>query len=147
MWKSTFAIFGLISELILMFSNWNKELGFWGEGIARDYLLNQNYQLVDRNVCWDRGEIDLVMKIKDCLVFVEVKTKVDGYRGEPADLVTSVKLRQILGLIEGLLADEKTRKKWQIKPGVSWSVDVVAVYGDGIRVKQILHFENVTMWM
>ena len=40
---------------------------------ARNYLVNQGLTFVDNNVRYPFGEIDLVMRHGDCLVFIEVK--------------------------------------------------------------------------
>lgn len=139
----------VIDEIITqrVMSSWNKQLGFWGEAVAKRYLLSQGYQFVDQNVQYGHRELDLVMKRGKFLVVVEVKTKIDNWQGEPAELVTNAKLGEIVIAIEGLLHKQSICRMWQVKSDVDWHVDVVAVYGDGLVVDNIIHFENVTMWM
>lgn len=48
------------------------------ERAALDYLHSQGCQLIERNVRFRVGEIDLVVKQGDCLVFVEVRGRVLG---------------------------------------------------------------------
>ena len=50
------------------------QLGPIGETIAAVYLGNQGYQVMERNFRTRRGEIDLVARHGDELVFVEVKS-------------------------------------------------------------------------
>lgn len=115
--------------------------------VAKRYLVDRGYFFVDKNVKLGKNEIDLIMKYKDYLVFVEVKTKINNHRGEPAELVTGVKLNQILKAAEGLLGQKRMRDLWKVDKRVKWYVDIVAVYGNGLRVDNLLHFENVTAWM
>ncbi|MFH1825831.1 MAG: YraN family protein [bacterium] len=48
--------------------------GLAGEEIARQYLLQRGYEIVASNYHSSQGEIDIIAKDKDCLVFVEVKS-------------------------------------------------------------------------
>ena len=53
-----------------------KILGKKGEDIALNYLTEKGYELVARNYRFSRyGELDLVMKDGNYLVFIEVRTK------------------------------------------------------------------------
>ena len=47
-----------------------------GETRAAFWLRLKGYRVLDRRVRTPRGEIDLVMRHRDCIVFVEVKTRV-----------------------------------------------------------------------
>ena len=53
----------------------NKKTGGIGESLALEYLLKKGFELVLRNYSTRFGEIDLIMRDKDVLVFVEVKAK------------------------------------------------------------------------
>ena len=64
-----------------------KELGRWGEGIARDYLLDCGLTFIDQNYRTADGEIDLIMKDQSTLVFVEVKTRYNILSGLPEEAV------------------------------------------------------------
>lgn len=49
------------------------QLGIEGEERASQYLIQHGYQILEKNFRSQQGEIDLVAKDKDTLVFVEVK--------------------------------------------------------------------------
>ena len=52
-----------------------EEIGNYGERVAAAFLRRQGYKILTRNFKTTRGEIDLVCRHGDDLVFVEVKTR------------------------------------------------------------------------
>lgn len=54
--------------------------GYIGENIAREHLLSKGMDLLEKNYRAAGGEIDLIMKEEETVVFVEVKTRV--YSGD-----------------------------------------------------------------
>lgn len=52
-----------------------REIGKFGEDIACDYLVDKGYKILSRNFFTRYGEIDIVTKLRDSLVFIEVKTR------------------------------------------------------------------------
>jgi putative endonuclease len=50
-----------------------KATGTWGEDLAAEHLQGLGYTLMDRNVRFEIGELDIVAIDGDTLVFVEVK--------------------------------------------------------------------------
>jgi len=55
--------------------NDDRRLGAWGEEIAVKYLLGHGYKILDRN--WRDGhkELDVVTRLGDLTIFVEVKLR------------------------------------------------------------------------
>lgn len=72
-----------------------QSLGQKGEKIASDFLLMNNYQIIDRNFRTKFGEIDIIASDHDVLVFAEVKSRTSTSFGEPYEAVNRAKLRQI----------------------------------------------------
>jgi len=67
--------------------------GRLGESAARRHLQRMGLKFLAANFKSDRGEIDLVFRDKDCLVFVEVKTRSSEAWTRPAAAVNSRKRR------------------------------------------------------
>ena len=67
----------------------------WSEDVAKDYLLGLGYKLLAQNYHMRGAEIDLVMRDKDCLVFVEVKQRKTAKFGSPAEMINQKKLERI----------------------------------------------------
>lgn len=76
--------------------NKSKQIGDLGEEIARDYLVEQGYEIVSCNYRSRFGEIDIIASNSEYLVFVEVKMRKNAYKGNPAEYVTSSKQRKII---------------------------------------------------
>lgn len=66
-------------------SNVNK--GKWGEELAAGFLRDKGYQIVFRNFYTKYGELDIVAKKSNLLLFVEVKTRTQDYYGTPGESV------------------------------------------------------------
>jgi putative endonuclease len=72
-----------------------KKFGAWGEDIAVRYLLEKGFSILMRNFCAERGEIDIIAREGDCVVFVEVKTGRSDKFGPPEERITRSKQRQL----------------------------------------------------
>ena len=73
----------------------NIELGRFGEEKAISYLENQNCEIVARNFLCNQGEIDIIAKDKNEIVFCEVKTRNSFKYGNPVDAVDNYKQKHI----------------------------------------------------
>ena len=71
------------------------DLGRRGEDLAAEYLAGEGLQLVERNWRCSQGEIDLVARDGDELVFVEVKTRSSLGYGHPLEAITVAKLARL----------------------------------------------------
>jgi len=69
--------------------NRNKLIGQKGENLATDYLLKNNFEILDRNYREGRIEIDIIAKKNKCLYFIEVKTRTNLNYGYPEESVKS----------------------------------------------------------
>ena len=80
------------------------ELGSRGESIAAAYLTSAGLRLLDRNWRCREGELDIVARDGDALVFCEVKTRRGTAYGHPVEAVTSAKQRRLRTLAQRWLA-------------------------------------------
>ena len=70
-------------------------LGVKGETLAKDYLIKNKYKILEVNYTNKLGEIDIIVKQKDTIVFVEVKTRSSTKFGFPCESVTKHKQEKI----------------------------------------------------
>jgi putative endonuclease len=109
--------------------------GELGERAAEAHLKTLGLKLLARNFRSERGEIDLVFRDADCLVFVEVKTRTSGGWTRPAAAVNARK-RKLLS--QTALDYLKLLKN----PPVKFRFDIVEVLlTDGV-VREIRHLPN-----
>lgn len=74
-----------------------KQLGVVGEGLALAYLQELEYFIVEKNWRCRTGEIDLIARDGDHLVFVEVRTRSGGQQfGTPQESVNLKKQQQVM---------------------------------------------------
>jgi putative endonuclease len=86
-----------------------RRLGAYGEQLAARYLSDRGLTVVDRNWRCAHGEIDLVARDGDCLVFCEVKTRTSERFGGPVEAVHGVKLARLRRLAAAWLQSHDLR--------------------------------------
>lgn len=104
--------------------NTRRQSGQVGENKALDYLAQQGLVLVARNFSSRMGEIDLIMKDRDTLVFVEVRKRSKGSFGGALASITPAKQQRLVKTAQLFL--QKTVKTPPCR------FDVVALDGDDI---------------
>ncbi|MFH5229670.1 YraN family protein [Antrihabitans spumae] len=114
----------------------NVALGAQGEDLAAEFLTAAGMTIVDRNWRTRYGEIDLIVRSDDVLVFVEVKTRTGRRMGVPAEAVTLTKQRRIRRLAAVWLAE-------QSGPWTPVRFDVVSVLIESGAEPVIEHLEAV----
>jgi putative endonuclease len=109
--------------------------GELGERVARKYLRQAGLKYLAANFHSERGEIDLIFRDADCLVFIEVKARSSEEWTRPAAAVNARKRR----LLSQTALDYLRRLK---NPEVKIRFDIVEVLlADGV-VREIRHLPN-----
>lgn len=70
---------------------YKKLLGRAGEIKAAEFLKKKGYEITDKNFKTRIGEIDVIAKDGEYVVFVEVKTRTDDSYGTPSEAVDNKK--------------------------------------------------------
>jgi len=68
-----------------------RDTGIRGEKLAQDFIRKKGYRILENNYRCPDGEIDIVARHKDCLVFIEVRTKTSLEFGSPEESITPAK--------------------------------------------------------
>ena len=108
-------------------------IGKQAEKAAEQYLSKQGLVLLDRNYCCRMGEIDLIMRDRDDLVFVEVRHRKSQDFGGALASITYKKQQKIWRT-----AQHYIQKKCQLQD-CGYRFDVVALEGS---LKQIRWIKN-----
>ena len=72
-----------------------KELGLAGEEAARRYLQNMGFRILGQNYRCRWGEVDLIVRKRETVYFVEVKTRRSSEAVSPLELISKTKQRHI----------------------------------------------------
>lgn len=113
----------------------NRALGAEGEELAVAFLESLGYCIVERNFRFRGGEVDIVARDRQVLVFVEVKTRKTASYGPPQLAVTSFKQRQISKAALVWLAKNRSLDQ-------AARFDVIAITFAPIGSSRVEHFVN-----
>lgn len=97
-----------------------RDSGMLGEKLALQHLRSLGYNIIETNFRCRAGEIDIVARQGDCLVFVEVRTRSGQGFGTPEESITAAKRSKLRSL--ALIYLETHRQLPE-----QWRIDVVAV--------------------
>lgn len=84
-----------------------RETGTQYEERAAEYLIAQNYQILERNYRIRSGEIDIIARDGTVLVFIEVKYRKNDESGNPLEAVDIRKQRKIIKVARYYLYQKK----------------------------------------
>ena len=113
-----------------------RALGVYGEQLAARYLTERGMAVIDRNWRCSHGELDLVARDGDCLVFCEVKTRRSVRFGDPLEAVTWSKALRLRRLAVAWLQVHDAR-------GARIRIDVIAILRPPHGRAQIRHVVGV----
>ena len=105
--------------------NTRRALGQQGEELAAAYLVRLGYDIVSRNWRTRTGELDIVAREGEWLIFVEVRARRIGRAaseptlGRPEESVTPRKQLQLVAMADAYL--------FEIPWSGSWRIDVIAL--------------------
>jgi putative endonuclease len=113
-----------------------RRLGDFGESVAVAHLKREGYTILERNWRCQTGEIDLVARWQEELVFVEVRTRRSTAYGSPEESLTKAKQQRLIALAYAYLEAHHLDGD----DTVSWRIDVVAIAIDqNGRVARLNH--------
>lgn len=109
-------------------------IGIFGENTACNYLKKHKYKILSRNYRKPYGEIDIVARKGETVVFVEVKTRKNAEYGLPCEAVTLQKRRKIIQTAYAYIAEEQLDDNYRF--------DIIEVYHEGEKVLSVRHIQN-----
>lgn len=108
----------------------NRKKGFEYEKKAAVYLQEKGYKILEQNFYTFFGEIDLIAREKETIVFIEVKYRKSIKNGYPQEAVTHQKRQRIIKSAQYYLYQHNALEK-------PCRFDVIAIMG-----KEFVHIEN-----
>lgn len=113
-----------------------KEIGDFGEDMACSFLEKQGMTVLKRNFHARCGEIDIIAKDGDTIVFAEVKTRLSNAYGTPAEFVDFKKQEKIIKTALYYLGNGDTDMRFDV-------IEVMYKFsGDVMTVTKINHIKS-----
>jgi len=112
-----------------------KNFGQFGEDLAASFLSGKGYKIIERNFRTRVGEIDIVCRRGDKIIFVEVKTRSGEMFGAPEEAITARKKQKLAMMAQQYLQQKKLQN-------CNFSVDGIFIEGRGGDY-EIRHLENI----
>ena len=100
-----------------------REQGEYTENLACKYLVDKGFKLIEKNFNCRVGEIDLIMKDNDSLVFVEVRYRRSNSFGSGAESITTSKQSKLIKTASLYLQQHAKLNKYPTR------FDVVSITG------------------
>jgi putative endonuclease len=119
----------------LLKTNHRQSLGHTGENIAAGYLENKGYDVIARNFRTPYGEIDIIARLEDTIVFIEIKTRATKTLGPPEISITRRKAEHMRSAAEYYVQQHPELKN-------EWRIDAISVQMQAHDNPMIVHFEN-----
>ena len=121
-------------------SSGNRRLGEWGERQARLHLEDKGYSLLANNFRCRAGEIDIVARQGEQLVFVEVKARRGDAYGRAEESISPARAERLAEVAEEFM---QTRMAGEFDSGTAWRIDLVCLNMDRQgRLLSVNHIEN-----
>ena len=111
-------------------------VGRYGEDVAARFLAEAGLVVLERNWRCELGEVDIVAREGDVLVFCEVKTRSGTVYGTPLEAVTARKAARLRRLASRWLAERPVRP-------ATVRIDVVGVLRPARGAAQVEHVREV----
>jgi putative endonuclease len=113
--------------------------GTQGERIAVEYLRRKDYAVIETNWRCTRGELDIIAREGDMLVFVEVRTRRAANTEAALVSITPRKRDRLIAAVHSYIAEHKLED-------FDWRIDVVAVALPRSGQPLIDHVEDALGW-
>lgn len=116
-----------------------KQFGGKGEELACKYLLDVGFEIIERNYTYGKGEIDIIAKDGEHLVFIEVKSRHSLKYGLPEYSITRGKLNQIRRIASAYLYEKEIED-------TECRIDVVTILFLKDQAPTINHIRNALLF-
>ena len=110
--------------------NYRKELGQSGEDSAIEHLVSNNFTILARNYRFGRtGEIDIIARKNELLIFVEVKRRNSGRFGGALYSISETKKKKIRTVAHHFLVSQPEH----FSSAITCRFDMIAIENDSIE--------------
>jgi len=112
----------------------SQEIGKQGEALAKEYLIEEGYIILEENWRFKKAEIDLICTKENQIVIAEVKTRTNVTFGEPEEFVSQHQQDLIFLSANAYLEKHELEKELRF--------DVIAVTIENPQQIKIKHIQD-----
>ena len=112
-------------------------LGRQGEDKAVRFLESRGYRILERNLKFRLGELDIIAQKGNFIAFIEVKTRRTGDAGQPFEVIKQAKMRRIVSMAETWLRYKKLEDD-----NLVFRFDIISIVWPEGEPPEIQHLEN-----
>ena len=116
-----------------------RKTGDKGEAIARNYLVQHDFTIIETNWTTRFGELDIIAKQNDVYVFVEVKTRHSTNTESAFASITPTKREKMIKAVYEYIQDKNL-------DDIHWRIDAIAVALNRNQAPIIDHVEDAFDW-
>jgi len=117
--------------------NHKQIVGRYGEDLALEYLKKKGYKITDRNLKISYQEIDIIAKIKEKIVLIEVKTRVSKYDNSAEENFSRRKINNLIKALEIYTARNKINPE-------NTRLDLITIdINKAKKIAKIKHYKDV----
>lgn len=113
---------------------YHNDFGKEAEDIAAAFLLENGYQIITRNFCHQRAEIDIIAKKNHIYCIVEVKARSTDVVIQPQEAVNRKKMKLIISAADAFIQENQTDCEVRF--------DIITVLRNGQNGFKINHIKN-----
>ncbi len=113
-----------------------RAIGSYGEALAKKWLLQKGFEIVEQNYHGPYGEIDIVARKEGVLHFVEVKMRLSSTFGSPIESITKKKLARLQKTVYQYLSDRN--------PTISsFQIDCIGIRRDSNKKLFLSYYSSI----
>lgn len=111
----------------MLFKKNTKAIGDSAEELACNFLKKNKIKILERNFRVHTGEIDIIAREKDTIIFIEVKFRKNSNFGHPFESVTPTKQQKIIQTAQFFLQKHQTLSNYNCR------FDVISIENSDIN--------------
>lgn len=115
----------------------HNELGKKGEKLAIDFLIKNEYKILEKNYRYLKAEVDIIAQKGQILAAIEVKTRTSNYFGNPEEFVNPKKIKLLISAIDNYVVERDL--------DVEVRFDIIAIITNKKETK-IEHLEDAFLY-
>lgn len=91
---------------------YNSDIGIYGESLAKNFLRDKGYNIIEENFSCRIGEIDIIARDGNYICFIEVKSRYSINFGHPRESITLRKQKKLYRVAQYYILVNNLKNCW-----------------------------------